>query len=70
MKVFSTLTALWRKPTHMELVARELDQAYKDKLEAETHRDYAQSLVNYNNDRITRLKGYYVATAESPADKD
>ena len=38
-------------------MARELDTARRDLLLAETARDYAESMVLYNNQRIERLMG-------------
>jgi hypothetical protein len=43
-------------PTPLEMVAKELVQAQRSKLEAESALDYAANMVNYNNDRIERLK--------------
>ena len=43
-------------PTPLELAARELMQAQRAKLEAETALDYAANMVQYNDDRIVRLK--------------
>jgi hypothetical protein len=43
-------------PTPLELAARELVQAQRAKLEAETALDYAANMVQYNDDRIVRLK--------------
>jgi len=43
-------------PTPLEMVVRELVQAQRAKLEAETALDYAANMVQYNDDRISRLK--------------
>ena len=43
-------------PTPLELAARELVQAQRAKLEAESACEYAASMVQYNDDRIHRLK--------------
>ena len=42
--------------TPLELAARELIEAQRSKLEAETALDYSANIVQYNNDRICRLK--------------
>jgi hypothetical protein len=42
-------------PTPLEMAARELVEAQRAKLEAESALDYAANMVNYNNDRIERL---------------
>jgi hypothetical protein len=38
------------------MVVRELVQAQRAKLEAETALDYAANMVQYNDDRINRLR--------------
>ena len=44
-----------RKPTPLEMIAKELAVAHLCKLEAETAVDYAVSVVRYNDTRIARL---------------
>jgi len=39
-----------------ELIARELDQARRGLLEAQTGRDYANAMVIYHETRIDRLR--------------
>jgi len=39
-----------------ELIARELDQARRGLLEAQTARDYASAMVGYHEARIDRLR--------------
>ena len=43
-------------PTPLEMAARELIGAQRAKLEAESALDYAYSMVEYNNQRIERLR--------------
>jgi len=43
-------------PTPLEMAARELVQAQRAKLEAESACDYAYNMVEYNTHRIERLK--------------
>jgi hypothetical protein len=43
-------------PTPLEMAAQELVQAERAKLEAETALDYAANMVQYNDDRINRLR--------------
>jgi hypothetical protein len=50
------LLKLFAKPTPHELAVRELVEAKRAKLEAETGRDWAASMVAYNEARITRLE--------------
>lgn len=42
-------------PTPLEMAVRELVQAQRAKLEAESACEYAASMVQYNEDRINRL---------------
>ena len=55
MKFLNWLKKLYVPATCEELMARELDAARRDLLLAETARDYAESVVIYNNQRIERL---------------
>ena len=45
----------FKRPTPLEMIASELADAHLSKLEAETAVEYAQSIVDYNVTRITRL---------------
>lgn len=45
-------------PTPDELAARELAQARRALLEAQTAQEYARSMVTYNQQRIARLRAY------------
>jgi hypothetical protein len=45
----------FKKPTPLEVIATELAEAHLAKLQAETGVEYAQSIVDYNVNRITRL---------------
>lgn len=46
---------LLQTPSLIELVVKELVEAHRSKLEAESACDYARSVVQYNIDRIERL---------------
>jgi hypothetical protein len=46
----------FRTPSPEELIARELDQARRGLLEAQTGRDYATAMVAYHETRIGRLR--------------
>jgi hypothetical protein len=46
----------FRTPSPEELIARELDQARRGLLEAQTARDYASAMVIYHETRIDRLR--------------
>ena len=45
----------FKKPTPLELIAAELAESHLAKLSAETAVEYAQSIVDYNINRIKRL---------------
>jgi len=55
MQMISTIKKLLQTPTIIELVVKELVEAHRSKLEAESAQDYAKSVVQYNIDRIERL---------------
>ena len=55
MNFINWLKKLYVPATCEELMARELDAARRDLLLAETAKDYAESMVLYNNQRIERL---------------
>ena len=55
MKIFDLLREPFKKPTPLEVIATELADAHLSKLEAETACEYAQSIVDYNINRIKRL---------------
>ena len=55
MKFINWLKKIYVPATCEELMARELDTARRDLLLAETARDYAESMVLYNKQRIERL---------------
>ena len=46
---------LLRAKTPLEMVEKELTEAQLAKLQAETSVEYSQSIVNYNEQRISRL---------------
>lgn len=58
MQALKDITNLFRTPTALEIAARELAQAERALLEAETAREYATAMVEYNKERIYRLRRY------------
>lgn len=54
-KLMALMKEPFRKPSPLEVIATELAHAHLEKLEAETAVEYAQSVVDYNVARITRL---------------
>lgn len=55
MNFINWLKKLYVPATCEELMARELDAARRDLLIAETAKDYAESMVLYNDQKIERL---------------
>ena len=55
MKFLEWIKRMYTPSTCEELMVRELDTARRDLLLAETAKDYAESMVLYNNQRIERL---------------
>ena len=55
MKFLEWVKQMYTPATCEELMVRELDTAKRDLLLAETAKDYAESMVLYNNQRIERL---------------
>lgn len=53
-----TYNAIFRTPSALELAAKELDQAERSWLEAQSAREYADAMVTYHGDRIDRLRRY------------
>jgi len=53
--IMEMLREPFKRPTPMEVIARELAHAHLEKLDAETAVEYAQSIVDYNITRIARL---------------
>lgn len=53
--IMEMLREPFKKPSPLEVIAAELADAHLSKLEAETACEYAQSIVDYNVNRIERL---------------
>ena len=56
---------MWKKPSPLEMASTELADAELQLLEAFTTRDYANSIVLYNETRIARLRKTIVAAAKA-----
>jgi len=54
--MIGAIKKLLSTPSPLELAVRELVQAQRSKLEAESACDYAYNMVEYNTHRIERLK--------------
>jgi hypothetical protein len=62
MNFIAFLKEQYRQPTPKEVMLKEIATARLEKLEAETAVEYAQSIVDYNTTRITRLEYYLSET--------
>ena len=49
---------VFRRTTPAELAAKELADAELELLSALTHRDFSQSLIDYNESRVKRLRAF------------
>lgn len=58
MKIIEELKRLYRRPTPAEVAARELACAELDRLTAQTHVEFYQATVAYNDARIKRLRKF------------
>jgi len=58
MSLLKQLKTLLTPPTAIELAKRELQEAERCRLEALTTREYADGMVRYNEQRVTRLRRY------------
>ena len=52
------LKKIFRRLTPLELAAKELAEAERSLLEAQTGREYADAIVEYNTKRIARLRKF------------
>lgn len=55
---------IFRTPSPLELATRELDQAERGFLEAQSAREYADAMVTYHAERIDRLRRYIREASE------
>jgi len=58
------LLALFRKPTALEIAARDLEQAKRDYLFAMQHSEYYAAQAQYNDGLIARLSNYIRESTE------
>ena len=56
----------FRRITPAEVAARELAEAELSMLQAQTAREYAESVMIYNQARITRLRKYLATLERKP----
>lgn len=53
--IFADFIRIFRPPTADEMVVVELEQARRELLKAHSAEEYARSMAQYHQDRITRL---------------
>lgn len=64
MKLWNEIKNQFRKQTPLEVAAAELVEAELARLDAATGREFADSQVQYNDARITRLKKFINQTTK------
>ena len=52
------LTKLFRRPSALVIAQRELEEAQRNLLDAQSGYEYAKRIADYNADRIKRLTAY------------
>lgn len=58
MNIFHYFDKLWRLPSSTEMAAKELEEAKRRFLEAQSGMEYARRMSDYHADRIKRLTNY------------
>jgi len=64
--MFEQLKKLWTTPTAEELALRELEDSKRRLLQAQTAREYADSMCKYREAQIKRLTAYLHNATEAP----
>jgi hypothetical protein len=64
--VIDAFRRAFRRITPAEVAARELAEAELSMLQAQTAREYAESVMSYNQARITRLRKYLATLERKP----
>jgi hypothetical protein len=68
MKFFTeSVHKFFRTPSALELAQRELEEAKRELLNAQSATEYAARMAAYHGDRIKRLTAYVTQKVESPA---
>ena len=58
MNSIEDFKSLFTRPTPVEVASRELADAELERLKAQTAKEYAASVVAYNDERIKRLRKF------------
>ena len=61
MTIVQELKQMFKRITPLQVAANEMAEAEFALLRAETGVEYANSLVTFNKQRVTRLRGYMAA---------
>ena len=56
--MFSKIMEIFRTPSAEVLALKELEEAERSLLEAQTSQEYSKRMAEYHNDRIKRLTAY------------
>lgn len=63
--MFKDFIETFRKPSATQLAQRELEDAQRQLLAAQSGFDYAKNMVRYHQDRVARLKALLTEEADS-----
>lgn len=63
-----TLPTPWRMPSPLKVAVRELETAQRALLEAQTGREYAEAMCQYNTSRVRRLRAYIARESAGASD--
>ena len=66
MRLPDWLTRCFRKQTVLEMAAAELDEAERNKLNAQSTMESAKANVDYNSARIQRLRQFIETRTKEP----
>lgn len=58
MKLIYRIQDLWRLPSATEMAAKELEEAKRRYLDAQSAMEYARRMSDYHADRVKRLTNY------------
>jgi hypothetical protein len=58
MNLIYRLQGLWRLPSATEMAAKELEEAKRRYLDAQSAMEYARRMSDYHADRVKRLTNY------------
>ena len=63
--MFKDFIETFRKPSAIQLAQRELEDAQRQLLQAQSGAEYATRMVQYHQDRVARLKRLLAAEANN-----